>query len=43
MIVLLSVIFLSFIGLGLPDTVIGSIWPVIQKERKHHLLYMVQE
>ena len=32
MIVLLSVIFLSFIGLGLPDTVIGSIWPVIQKE-----------
>lgn len=32
MAVLLSVIFLSFIGLGLPDTVIGSIWPVIQKE-----------
>lgn len=32
MIVLLAVIFLAFIGLGLPDTVIGSIWPVIQKE-----------
>ena len=32
MTVLLAVIFLAFIGLGLPDTVIGSIWPVIQKE-----------
>ena len=32
MAVLLSVIFLSFIGLGLPDTVLGSIWPVIQKD-----------
>lgn len=32
MIVLLSVIFLSFIGLGLPDTIIGSIWPTIQKD-----------
>ena len=30
--VLLSVIFLSFIGLGLPDTILGSIWPVIQKD-----------
>lgn len=32
MAVLLSVIFLSFIGLGLPDTILGSIWPVIQKD-----------
>ena len=32
MAVLLSVIFLSFIGLGLPDTILGSIWSVIQKD-----------
>lgn len=32
MAVLLSVIFLSFIGLGLPDTILGSVWPVIQKD-----------
>lgn len=32
MAVLISVIFLSFIGLGLPDTVVGSIWPIIQKD-----------
>lgn len=32
MAVLLSVIFLSFIGLGLPDTILGSIWPIIQKD-----------
>ncbi len=32
MTVLLSVIFLSFIGLGLPDTILGSIWPVIQND-----------
>ena len=29
---LLSIIFLSFIGLGLPDTILSSIWPVIQKD-----------
>lgn len=32
MTVLISVIFLSFIGLGLPDTILGSIWPVIQQD-----------
>lgn len=37
MAVLLAVIFLSFIGLGLPDTIVGSIWPVIQKDTSSFL------
>ena len=29
---LLSIIYLSFIGLGLPDSLLGSAWPVISQE-----------
>ena len=30
---LLAVIYLSFISLGLPDSLLGSAWPVIHAEK----------
>ena len=37
---LLSVIYLAFIGLGLPDSLLGSAWPTIRVEFEVPLSYM---
>lgn len=29
---LLAIIYLAFISLGLPDSLLGSAWPIMQKE-----------
>ena len=31
---LLAVIYLSFISLGLPDSLLGAAWPVMHTDRK---------
>jgi len=31
-IILLIIIYLAFISLGLPDSVLGSAWPIMQKD-----------
>lgn len=39
---LLAVIYLAFISLGLPDSLLGSVWPTIYKNLMFLYLMQVQ-
>lgn len=39
MILLLIIIYVSFIGLGLPDGILGSAWPIMHKDLLAHVDY----